>query len=166
MSDRQPSSREFDAGLPPVSIEPRSREQFFRAELQLHWTFLIMGALVILMSILMRSDGPTAVYLPGFETPMPETCSTKRLLGFACPGCGMTRAFIAISHFEFARAWGFNRASFVVYAFIAGQIPWHVWQISRIKRGLPPAHVVWVYALPIAMLIALLGNWLLNLSGR
>ncbi len=43
-------------------------------------------------------------------------CSFKLATGRPCPGCGLTRAFCAISHGRFADAFYFNPFSYVFYA--------------------------------------------------
>lgn len=50
----------------------------------------------------------------------PGFCLFHRLTGLDCPGCGMTRAFHAISHGEFTQALSFNLLSIAVYAFFMG----------------------------------------------
>ena len=96
----------------------------------------------------MRTDGETRVYLPGTELPLPDVCSSKRVLGVDCPGCGLTRGFISISHGQFLRAWHFNPASFIVYVLVVGQVPWQIYQLSRIHRGQFPVTSNWIYLLP------------------
>ena len=88
----------------------------------------------------MSSRGETGVFLPGFNIPMPPTCASRQLFNIECPGCGMTRAFISISHGQFARAWHFNPASFLVYLFVAAQIPWHAIQIWRLRANQRPLY--------------------------
>ena len=44
----------------------------------------------------------------------PTLCLIKNLTGHDCPGCGLTRAFPSVAHFEFRRAWQFNRLVVVV----------------------------------------------------
>lgn len=36
------------------------------------------------------------------------TCPIKYLTGISCPGCGMTRAWIAFFHFDVAKAWNYH----------------------------------------------------------
>lgn len=137
--------------------------EFARSEISLHKIFFAMAAVVLLMSVLMRSEGDSAVYLPGFSSPMPDSCTSRRLLGIDCPGCGMTRAFISISHGQVARAWQLNPASIVVYLFVAVQIPWHAIQIWRLRNHRRPIQWNWVYLTPIAVVVALMISWVWKL---
>lgn len=36
------------------------------------------------------------------------TCPIKWLTGVSCPGCGMTRAYLRLLHFDFHGAWEFH----------------------------------------------------------
>lgn len=47
-------------------------------------------------------------------------CPFRALTGYPCPGCGMTRAFCAIGHGEFARAVGYNALSPLVFLTMFG----------------------------------------------
>ena len=118
---------------------------FIRSEKILHVLFLGISLAILSMSFLMRSDGETQVFLPGFNSPMPSACASKVIFGIDCPGCGLTRAFISISHGEFLKAWNFNRASFIVYAFVAVQIPWHSIQLWRYFHNRPPMETFLIY---------------------
>lgn len=140
-------------GQPPVLPD------FVRSEIRLHALFFSMAAFILLMSIFMRTEGDTEVFLPGFRSPLPEACSSRRMLGIDCPGCGMTRAFISISRGEFSRAWHLNHASFVVYLFVAVQIPWHAIQIWKLRRNQRPMDWSLVYMTPVAVVVVMCINW-------
>ncbi|MCH2180980.1 MAG: DUF2752 domain-containing protein [Mariniblastus sp.] len=134
-----------------------------RVEIGLHLFLLIAGCLVLGFSIGMRTGGETKVFLPGTELPLPELCTSKRVFGIDCPGCGLTRGFISISHGEFQRAWHFNPASFVVYVLVIGQIPWQLYQLGRIWRGRYPVSSNWIYLLPALAAASLLLQWLVQI---
>jgi hypothetical protein len=129
-----------------------------------HLIFLLFASVIMLLSVLMSTDGKKSVFLPGFSSPFPDTCSSRRLLGIDCPGCGLTRAFICISHGQLEKAWRFNPASFVVYLFIAIQIPWHSFQIWRIQSGRASIHWPFIYWIPMAVAVILLANWVWTLA--
>jgi Protein of unknown function (DUF2752) len=43
-----------------------------------------------------------------------SVCLSVNLLGIKCYGCGMTKAVMHFIHFEFQKAWEFNKLSFIV----------------------------------------------------
>src|SRR5438132_10201211 len=47
---------------------------------------------------------------------LPSFCLTYHLFGRRCPGCGMTRAFIAVGHGHIGEAMQLNKFSVIVYA--------------------------------------------------
>lgn len=47
-----------------------------------------------------------------------ESCPIKYLIGLPCPGCGMTRSFICLFHFDFKGALHYN-ALFILLMLIA-----------------------------------------------
>jgi hypothetical protein len=138
-------------------------EASVRGDVALHALFLSMATVVLLMSCLMSNDGGSQVFLPGFETAIPSMCSTRVLTGIDCPGCGLTRAFISISHGRFLEAWHFNAASFAVYAFVVAQIPWHSIQLWRIARRRRPLESNLVYLAPIGLVVVMMINWFIKL---
>ena len=148
-----------ESGVIVASGRPPVLPNFVRSEIRLHALFFSMAALILLMSIFMGTDGDKAVFLPGFSSPLPDSCTSRRMLGIDCPGCGMTRAFISISHGNFARAWQLNHASFIVYFFVAVQIPWHAIQIWKLRRNQRPMDWRWVYLTPVAVVVVLSFNW-------
>jgi hypothetical protein len=50
----------------------------------------------------------------------PSVCLYWNVLGVHCPGCGMTRAFSALLHADFARALSYNKLVVVVFPAIVG----------------------------------------------
>lgn len=52
------------------------------------------------------------------QIPILPFCLFKTITGWMCPGCGMTRALLAIGRFDFSAALHFNPLSFCVVAFI------------------------------------------------
>lgn len=124
-----------------------------------------MSALVILASFVLKADDQTGIFIPGSTQSMPPLCSSRLIFGMDCPGCGLTRAFIAISDGRFARAWELNRASFLVYAFVLAQIPWHTMQALKICRGRPTIDWFAVYFIPISLAVVLLINWFFKIAG-
>ena len=158
MTDFSPN-QDAEPSLAPVTLV-RSDESGL---LWLHAIFFCLSLAVIAMTFLMQSSGQTAVFLPGASYPMPELCTAKRVFGVPCPGCGLTRSFISISHGQFSRAWGFNPAGFLLYAFVFVQIPWNAMQFWLIRKRGYGFHLPYIHFLPIAIAIVLLVQWLLRM---
>jgi hypothetical protein len=94
------------------------------------------------------------LYRPG-DLPAFAICWFRALTGLPCPGCGLTRAFCAISHGEFAAAWKFNPFGFLFYLLAVLLVPWPFirrrWpRIGRIER-----HKLVGVWMPIALVVIL-----------
>lgn len=56
--------------------------------------------------------------------PKLQLCWFRRMTGVDCPGCGLTRAFCAISHGDVAGAWSFHPFGFAFYALALALVVW------------------------------------------
>ncbi len=128
----------------------------------MHALFFLMGLAVIGMSFVMRAEGQASVFLPGANYSLPEICTAKRILGVPCPGCGLTRSFISISHGQFGRAWSYNPASFLLYPFVLAQIPWNAMQLWLIRKRGHGVEIPYIHFIPIAVAVVLLVCWLVT----
>jgi hypothetical protein len=108
-------------------------------------SLLLAAALAVVLLSLTLSLGPQQhqVLLPLIRQPLPPLCAWKNYTGLDCPGCGLTRSFIAVGHGRWREAWEFNPAGPLWYALIAAQIPWQLLQLWRLRRGLSEVSVGW-----------------------
>ena len=67
--------------------------------------------------------------------PVPETCTFKTVIGYGCPGCGLTRSFISLSHGQLTEAFYFNAVGLPLYLLVIAQIPYRLVQVHRIRQG-------------------------------
>lgn len=137
---------------------------FYRSNYWLHVTFLAMSLGVILCSLIMTVEGPTTVRVPGLPVAMPESCMSRRAWGIDCPGCGLTRSFISMSHGQVNNAFSFNPAGPLVYLFVLIQIPWHGYQLFRLRNIRRPIETLWLYLPLFGMSVAILAQWLWRLA--
>ena len=135
---------------------PAGPKQIYKPELVFRVLVLLMATAAISMSFVMTVEDGQAVYLPFATGPMPEMCGVRSVLGVDCPGCGMSRAFISISHLEIGKALALNSASLFVYLFVAIQIPWHAMQIFMTLYCAGPIDTWWTLFPPIAVIVWLL----------
>lgn len=75
--------------------------------------YLSMG--LPLLVVLAVSLAVTPDDLDSGRVQLTPTCLSLSLLGRPCPSCGMTRAFVALSHGQIARAQRHNRAALPFY---------------------------------------------------
>lgn len=92
---------------------------------------------------------------------LPDICMWQRCLGIDCPGCGLTRCFVAIAHGQLSKAWHFNPAGFLIFAVLLYQLPFRAVQIWRIGHGRPEYHhSIWMVSLTAwTILVAVVVQW-------
>jgi len=61
--------------------------------------FFIVNAILVILLYLIPLEGNKV---------LENLCIFKNIFGIECPGCGMTRAFLSILHFEFDKAIAYN----------------------------------------------------------
>jgi hypothetical protein len=88
------------------------------------------------------------IFIPtGFLATLPSVCLHQFLLGFDCPGCGMTSALYAILHLRFSAALNFN---FGVYALIP-VFALEIYQWLRFSEKLNPVKKLFYYLLYLSL---------------
>jgi hypothetical protein len=128
------------------------------------WLILGLCLTVIVLSLaLSLGDSAGRVIVPLINRPLPPLCQMKMLTGLDCPGCGLTRSFIALGHGQFTESFRFNPAGPLWFAFIALQIPYQAWQITRVRSGQRPLDLMWWgQGIIYVALAALIGQWVLR----
>lgn len=128
-----------------------------------HWRYIFLSALVILIAFSLRVPGEEKVYLPFFEdTAIPGSCFSRETLGVDCPGCGLTRCFICMAHFDFVRAWHFNPVGVFCFLFVVVHIPYRGIQLRRHYQGKEPLRLGIASWILYFFLIALLTQWIVR----
>ncbi len=148
---------ESDSNLPPRVPLP----------LRTCLVWLSGSVVVILLSLVLRVGAGRSVVIPVVNQIVPETCALYSRLGIDCPGCGLTRCFIHLSHGNFTAAWRLNAVGVFLYAFVLLQLvlaSYHllaatrVVEIGRWASGLTAVN----QALLITLAVSLFGQWLLG----
>jgi hypothetical protein len=131
------------------------------------WMILgLCSAVVVLSLVLSLGERPGQVVVPLINRSLPPLCQMKLLTGLDCPGCGLTRSFIALAHGQFVESFRFNPAGPLWFACIALQIPYQALQIGRLTRGKRPLDLTWWgQGLIYLALAALIGQWALRQLG-
>lgn len=91
-----------------------------------HVLLFTMAASILVLAALMS---PSADVVTIFGQPVPMMCSFRRMTGYGCPGCGMTRSMVFMAHAQVLDAFRMNPAGPPLFAFLAAQIPWQSWKL-------------------------------------
>jgi hypothetical protein len=93
-----------------------------------HLYILALSAAAVFGSFLLNLSptGTPYIAVPWFDTPLylSETCFSRRFLGISCPGCGLTRSFVALAHGHIQNAFHFNPMGPILYLTCLLQIPY------------------------------------------
>lgn len=156
-----PSPEPLSTAIAPPSPAAIS----LHGESSFHWILLALCTAVLAASCLLSIRESSLVIVPGLNQPLPALCTSKRLFNIDCPGCGMTRSFIALAHGDLAAAWSYNPAGLLLFVILAFQIPYRSLQLWRIHRGLPELSLPRLAHWSLAFLgIAVILQWLIRLS--
>ena len=91
------------------------------------------------------------VLLTGIGIP----CPIYSLFGVQCPGCGVTRMIVALFHFDFRAAFGYNQFLFVLSPFILFIIG--VGEYNYVKHGKAEIGVLKHTLIPLLVLTLAFG---------
>jgi len=144
--------------VPPFdydSFEARQRRAW-----HLHSFLLVVSAAVVLLAATMSIHQAKEVRLPWMPVSLPELCYFRAGTGIDCPGCGLTRSFIAFGHGQLLLAWHFNPAGALFFPVVAFQIPYRAAQLLRVRQGLPSWNLsTLAYGVFAGLFLTLLAQW-------
>lgn len=150
-----------DAPCTPTMTASPSRERLAGQ----HRAILAVSLGVVAAAFLLRVRPDQRVellFLPGW--PLPETCQSRALLGWECPGCGLTRSFVHLAHGEWPTSLRVHRLGWLLALAVVLQVPYRLIAL-RSATGLPlgeraPWAICWTL---VALLVA---NWGCGLIAR
>ena len=128
-----------------------------------HWTYL---AIVLVMLILPcfvtpARDGGEDLSFLGVR--LPPSCPSRRLFKVSCPGCGLTRSFVLLTHGRLRGAVRLHRIGIPLYLFFAYQVVFRILCLRR-PRIVNSSRVKNVqHYTALAMIGLLVANWLVGL---
>jgi hypothetical protein len=150
----EPDSRAADA---------TRREVIIRQRLDRHRFVLGLSLAILLASFLLRLSDTEVVRVPGLNVALPPLCGSRNLFNAECPGCGLSRSFIALAAGDVARSIGYHRVGWVLALAVILQIPYRTLALRELRRNeiVDRNWPTWFGNFLIALLI---GNWLLKIT--
>lgn len=113
-------------------------------------------------------DGRLAVTLPlaDVRIALPGLCFSQAVLGVQCPGCGLTRSFVAFAHGRASEAVAFNPMGPFVFLVCLVQIPYRIgayFGLGRESRALQAIRgrldlVTWM------IVVGLVAQWVIRMT--
>ncbi len=127
-----------------------------------HWTMLLVSLGIMGLAFLMRIGGSGQVSFAGFSRyPLPELCGSRLMFGTECPGCGLTRSFLALAAGDWRQSFEYHRMGWILATAVLLQIPYRIYRLRQsATRSAGSAWPQWFGNLLIALLLC---NWLAKL---
>ena len=127
---------------PRVTAEPADRRlvssrSLAKPQIGYQLLMLLCALAVLSAAALLRLDPAGSVEMPGSSRALPAFCVWRQMLGINCPGCGLTRAFVALAHGQWKAAWNYNAAAPFFFALLLYQVPFRGMQLARLRQGRP-----------------------------
>ncbi len=131
----------------------------------LQFCFLVLTALLLMTAALMTVPSEQQALVILFGWPLPELCQTRRIFGWDCPGCGLTRSFIYMAHGEVEAAFRMHAVGASLFVLLVICIPLFVWNLGRLVKNRPSLiDEVLVGRLAILFTVSMLVHWIVKLT--
>lgn len=128
-----------------------------------HFQWLVICGGIIIASAALELR-PSGLSLPGLPSlVLPGMCVTRTVFHVNCPGCGMTRSFVAMAHGELELAFRLHRLGPLLFVLVLAQIPLRAYTIltGRLPPLLDNSRVGrWMGGF---LVLAIFANWLYNI---
>ena len=148
------------------SDAPARRDPVTAGAVHYHRGILVLSAGVLLAALLLAVTREGHVKLPLVGIAMPWGCVWRQVTGLDCPGCGLTRCFVAAAHGNFAAALKFHPMGAVLFVAVVAQLPYRGMQLWRLARGKKELKCPLLLAVPWLLGAGFVVQWVLKISGR
>ena len=145
----------------PVAPEERRREIRNRQLRERHWTMLVGAIVVVAAAFMLRLRDNETVAVKWLGVDLPPMCVSRSLFHVECPGCGLTRSFVALASGEYTRSVRFHRLGWILAAAVVVQIPYRFFALRALRFHVPLR--AWPVWLGYLVVVAFVVNWLVNL---
>ncbi len=144
---------------------PSARVDRDRSPRAYHRAILGISLAVLAVAWVLVNDGDGRLRLPFTAVPLPAVCTFRRIFGMDCPGCGLTRAFVALAHGRVAAGWHYHPVGVLLFAAVLAQVPYRFWQLVRLSRGRGEFRHPLLAGTGAFLVVALFVQWVLKISG-
>jgi hypothetical protein len=147
-----------------AELAERHHRLQLRQSRERQWFMLVLAIVVIAAAFILRFGQGSGLRLPWTGVTLPPLCTSRLLFGIECPGCGLTRSFVALASGDFVAAWHYNRVGWLLALAVLAQIPYRVWRLRQLSQGIV-AESKWPVWFGGILIAALVINWGLKVLG-
>jgi Protein of unknown function (DUF2752) len=129
-----------------------------------HWSMLWLSLAVVVCAFLLKVDAGGGVAPNWFpRATLPGMCFSRTWLGIECPGCGLTRSFIALAHGDLSASLAYHRVGWVLALAVLLQFPYRMLALRELRTGV--VERTWPQWFGWALIATLLGSWIGAITG-
>jgi hypothetical protein len=129
-----------------------------------HRFMLGLALFIVAASFFLQFNDGQSVRLPWLDVALPPLCGSRALFNVECPGCGLTRSFIALAAGDWHTSFHYHRLGWLMALAVVMQIPYRVVALRELRLG-HFAERTWPTWFGNALIVALIANWLVKMIG-
>src|SRR5688572_30565875 len=122
---------------------------------------LAVALFIVAASFALQLHGSETVALPWLNMDIPSMCGSRSLLGIECPGCGLTRSFIALAAGDVQASLQFNRVGWLMAFAVLAQFPYRILALRELRTTV--VRRVWPVWFGYILIATLIVNWLIKM---
>lgn len=128
-----------------------------------HKMFLAISLLMIVTPFFLSCSTETEARVFVGSRPLPGICIAK-MLGASCPGCGMTRSFVYLTHGEVRESLKLHRIGALLYLYLVIQVGLRWYLLKRPEAAKETWAINLQHWSATAIILLLIANWFFGLS--
>ncbi len=138
-----------------------AEQSLIRSRTDRHRTMLCISVIVLVLSfaLAIRGTGDSASVTVG-EVQLPSLCSSRSWFGIECPGCGLTRSFIALASGDLEASFRYHRLGWLLFSAVVLQIPYRILSLRELRKKVVLRK--WPSWFGMGIVVSLIVNWLVR----
>lgn len=128
-----------------------------------HITYLIIILCFLITPFFILYSPNKQYVLSIFSIDLPGTCLSRALFNTECPGCGMTRAFVLITHGHFKESMAIHRLAPLLYIFFIYLVIYKIYCICNPGKKLNRLFEELQFLIPFLVICLLVLNWIIGI---
>lgn len=140
------------------AVEGPRREKMLAARRDRHGTMLAVCLIALAMSFSLSIRDN---HVSWANAELPILCGSRFLFGLDCPGCGLTRSFVALADGDWEASYTYHRVGWLLFLAVLLQIPYRTYRLWRLRTEV--AEPKWPRYFGYLLIVSLIGNWLWNI---